>query len=89
MFRSTDSTGFRAPSLWKLMRNKVKPTLAQNITTLSFVQVVIGTSPQYQTECNIQFYRMQGGNPDLQPEESKTFTAGFVYEPIKNLVFSC
>ena len=36
----------------------------------------------------MQFKRKQGGNPDLQPEESTSYTAGFVYEPIKNLVFT-
>ena len=29
--------------------------------------------------------KLQGGSKDLQPEESKSFTAGFVFEPIKTL----
>ena len=32
--------------------------------------------------------KLQGGSKDLQPEESKSFTAGFVFEPIKNLVLT-
>jgi iron complex outermembrane receptor protein len=31
---------------------------------------------------------MQGGNPDLKAEESTSYTAGLVFEPIKNLVFT-
>jgi len=32
-------------------------------------------------DCNTQFTSKQGGNPDLKPEKSKNFTAGFVFEP--------
>lgn len=39
-------------------------------------------------DCNMQFDRKNGGNKDLDAEESKSFTAGFVLEPIKNLVLT-
>ena len=88
MFRSTYSTGFRAPSLWEINAQQSKTYTGAKYNDPVLCPGGNPTSPQYQTECNTQFYRMQGGNPDLQPEESKTFTAGFVYEPIKNLVLA-
>lgn len=36
----------------------------------------------------MQFDRQNGGNKTLDPEESKSFTAGLVFEPIKNLAFT-
>lgn len=36
----------------------------------------------------MQFDRQNGGNKDLEPEKSDSFTAGIVFEPIKNLVFT-
>ncbi|WP_228732425.1 TonB-dependent receptor domain-containing protein, partial [Acinetobacter baumannii] len=39
-------------------------------------------------DCNMQFDRQNGGNKTLDPEESKSFTAGLVFEPIKNLAFT-
>ena len=88
MFRSTYSTGFRAPSLYE-----INAPQSQTYTGAKYDDPVlcpggVATSPQYQTECNTQFKRMQGGNSELQPEESTTFTAGFVFEPLKNLVLA-
>ncbi|MFH4263668.1 TonB-dependent receptor, partial [Acinetobacter baumannii] len=39
-------------------------------------------------DCNMQFKRQNGGNKSLNPEESKSFTAGLVFEPVKNLAFT-
>jgi iron complex outermembrane receptor protein len=88
MFRSTYSTGFRAPSLYE-----INAPQSQTYTGAKYDDPVlcpggVATSPQYKTECNTQFKRMQGGNSELQPEESTTFTAGFVFEPLKNLVLA-
>ncbi|NHZ99524.1 TonB-dependent receptor [Massilia sp. CCM 8734] len=38
--------------------------------------------------CGSTLTVLTGANPDLEPEKSKTFTAGIVIEPIKNLVAS-
>ena len=32
--------------------------------------------------CNTQLTTLTGANPDLQPEESRTYTAGIVLEPV-------
>lgn len=49
--------------------------------------VVTATGSQVR-DCNIQFNTQFGGNKALQPEESKTFNYGVVYEPLKNLVLT-
>ncbi|NHB63871.1 TonB-dependent receptor [Acinetobacter sp. GFQ9D192M] len=88
MFRASYSTGFRAPSLYE-----INAPISETWTGAKYNDPVLcpgGTpvEPKYQVECNTQFKRTQGGSPDLQPEESTSFTAGLVFEPIKNLVFT-
>ncbi|MGQ9374333.1 TonB-dependent receptor [Acinetobacter tandoii] len=89
MFRTSYSTGFRAPSLYD-----INAPQSETYTGAKYDDPVLcsggkeATPAQYKTECNVQFKRMQGGSPDLQPEESTSYTAGFVLEPIKNLVFT-
>ena len=39
-------------------------------------------------DCGMQFDRQDGGNKDLEPEKSDSFTAGVVFQPTKNLVFT-
>ncbi|MGX4642646.1 TonB-dependent receptor plug domain-containing protein [Massilia sp. SYSU DXS3249] len=34
--------------------------------------------------CNTRLTTLVGANPDLEPEKSKTYTVGFVVEPVKN-----
>jgi iron complex outermembrane recepter protein len=89
MFRTSYSTGFRAPTLATLYETPyVTYTAGSNYSDPKLCPGGAPSSPQYQTECNKQFMIQYGGNPDLEAEESKSFTAGFVYEPIKNLVFT-
>ncbi|MYM84567.1 TonB-dependent receptor [Duganella sp. FT50W] len=38
--------------------------------------------------CNTQLTTLTGANPDLQPEKSRTVTAGVVIEPVKNMMVS-
>ncbi|RKG38150.1 TonB-dependent receptor [Acinetobacter rongchengensis] len=88
MFRTSYSTGFRAPSLYDINAPQSETYTGSKYNDPVLCPGGTATSPQYQTECNVQFKRMQGGSPDLQPEESTSYTAGFVLEPIKNLVFT-
>lgn len=39
-------------------------------------------------DCGMQFDRQDGGNKDLEPEKSDSITAGLVFQPTKNLVFT-
>lgn len=88
MFRSTYSTGFRAPSLYEINANQSKTYTGARYDDPVLCPGGVPTESKYQTECNTQFMRMQGGNSELQPEESTTYTFGFVFEPVKNLVLA-
>lgn len=88
MFRSTYSTGFRAPSLYEINANQSKTYTSAKYDDPVLCPGGVPTESKYQTECNTQFMRMQGGNSELQPEESTTYTFGFVFEPVKNLVLA-
>lgn len=103
MLRTTASTGFRAPTLPELYgaaRQLVPsthrwddPLLCPGPTpsvaatgTPNPAYANLGLDPA--TVCNTQLTTLTGANPDLQPEKSKTFTAGIVFEPVKNAVVS-
>lgn len=88
MFRTSYSTGFRAPSLYDINAPTSETYTGSKYNDPKLCPNGVAISPQYQTECNVQFKRTQGGSPDLKPEESTSYTAGFVFEPIKNLVFT-
>ncbi|EKU59939.1 TonB-dependent receptor [Acinetobacter sp. WC-323] len=88
MFRTSYSTGFRAPSLYDINAPQSKTYTGAKYNDPVLCPNGQAISDQYKTECNTQFYRTQGGTKGLQPEESTSITAGFVVEPIKNLVFS-
>ncbi|MCX6952753.1 MAG: TonB-dependent receptor [Verrucomicrobia bacterium] len=81
--RTTYSEGFRAPSLQQLYQSAsrgfptVRDTTRYNVTR----------APE---DNSFQYPQTGGGNPNLKPEESKSYSAGFVYEPrqVKGLTLS-
>jgi iron complex outermembrane recepter protein len=89
LFRSSFSTGFRAPSLYEI---NALPSYTNTGTVSDPVNCPNGTTaiPGKSTalNCNVQFQRLTGGNTDLQPEKSKNFSLGFVVEPTQQLSFS-
>ncbi|MQQ99911.1 TonB-dependent receptor [Glaciimonas soli] len=89
LFRTSYSTGFRAPSLYELNdpQSKTFTQSSYNDPTLCPGGVAIPGANAAQA-CNQQFYKLQGGNPNLQPEKSTTFTLGTVFEPVKNVTMS-
>jgi iron complex outermembrane receptor protein len=88
MLRSSYSTGFRAPSLYDMNAPRSETYTGSRYNDPVLCPGGTATQAQYQTECNTQFKRLEGGNPDLEPEESTSITAGVVFEPIKNLVLT-
>ncbi|TCM69883.1 iron complex outermembrane receptor protein [Acinetobacter calcoaceticus] len=88
MFRTTYSTGFRAPTLWEVngsnsLTNSSGSYNDPKLCPGGVVDSAAGGIPE--RDCKMQFDRQNGGNKNLQAEESKSFTAGLVFEPIKNL----
>ncbi|QZD32187.1 TonB-dependent receptor [Acinetobacter lwoffii] len=88
MFRTSYSTGFRAPSLYEVNAPSVRTWTGARYNDPILCPGGTPTETRYQTECNTKFIRTQGGNSELGPEESTSYMAGFVFEPIKNLVFT-
>ncbi|QHH97904.1 TonB-dependent receptor [Acinetobacter dispersus] len=90
MLRTSYSTGFRAPTLYEINKSNSRtlapvsddPVLCPNGVPNAQLGGVKAR------DCGQQFDRMQGGNKSLEPEKSTSITAGFVLEPVKNLVFS-
>jgi len=89
LFRASASTGFRAPSLYELHSpvfdtNTVgaydDPLLCPNGVAKA------GVNPL--TACHSVQPGKSGGNPDLKPEKSRSFSYGVVFEPVKDLTAS-
>lgn len=81
--RGTFSTGYRAPSLLELyqpLQSGVTPV----VNDPSRCQ---GANNQNPDDCATQFNIFSGGNSQLKPESSRSFTLGLVFEPARNLSF--
>ncbi|WP_229490753.1 TonB-dependent receptor [Pseudoduganella namucuonensis] len=85
VLRGSASTGFRAPTLFE----KNAPQ-SKNDTNNSYNDPILcpGGVPSSNPitnplrDCDLQQFKLQGGNPNLSPEKSKTFAFGIVLEPI-------
>lgn len=87
LLRSTYAEGFRAPTIGELYAsgtrfdaNIVDPCLganfARNATNCAALGVAPGV-PQFDPQIGVE----TGGNPNLEPERSRSFSAGFVWSP--------
>jgi iron complex outermembrane receptor protein len=88
LIRATQAQGFRAPSITELFAPQQETNLAYNEPCIDW-----GNSDNENIRANCaadglpedfnlssdQSTSITGGNPDLSPEESDSFTAGFVY----------
>jgi iron complex outermembrane recepter protein len=86
LLRASYSTGFRAPSLYELNATPAYTntgTVSDPVNCPDGKNAIPGKSAAL--NCEVQFQRLTGGNVDLQPEKSKSFTFGFVVEPTANL----
>lgn len=85
LLRASASTGFRAPTLFE----KNAPQ-SKNDTSNSYDDPILcpGGVPQPGAnplrDCDLQQFKLQGGNAALTPEKSKTFSFGAVFEPVRN-----
>ena len=70
MFRASYGTGFLPPSVAQLV-----PTVPTNVTITGLVD------PRRNNEPVTSYTRFSGGNPDLRPEESQSWSAGMVFTP--------
>jgi iron complex outermembrane receptor protein len=89
LIRGSYNTGFRAPGVFDLYAPKSvtftsnpydDPVLCPNGVP------VAGADPA--RDCGQQFRQQQGGNENVQPEESEAWSIGFVFDVNRNLSFS-
>jgi iron complex outermembrane receptor protein len=85
LLRGSAGTGFRAPSLTDLYAAQASSVTANGTRD---VLRCPDTKTGLPTDCNNQFPTITGGNPNLQPEKSMSFTLGAVLEPVKNMALS-
>ncbi|MBB3223547.1 TonB-dependent receptor [Pseudoduganella umbonata] len=89
VLRGSASTGFRAPTLFE----KNAP-LSRNDTSNTYDDPILcpGGVPQPGAnplrDCDLQQFKLQGGNADLKPEKSRTYSIGAVFEPIPALTLT-
>nr|WP_199068119.1 TonB-dependent receptor [Chromobacterium sp. ASV5] len=89
LFRTSASTGFRAPSLYDINQPNQQQLTAKNYTDPvlcpgGVAQPGAGTTSCVKTQQNL----MVGGNKSLQPEKSSSLSFGIVLEPVKDLTAS-
>lgn len=86
LLRGSASSGFRAPTLFE----KNAPP-SKNDTNDSYNDPILcpngvpqpGANPL--RDCDLQQFKLQGGNPNLKPEKSRTYSAGLVIEPMREV----
>ncbi|MEO3357069.1 TonB-dependent receptor [Acinetobacter haemolyticus] len=89
MFRTSYTKGFRAPTLAEMHApNSLTNTQATYNDPVLCPNGVPGAGALPARDCGMQFDRQDGGNKDLEPEKSDSITAGLVFQPTKNLVFT-
>lgn len=89
LLRASYNQGFRAPTLYDIYApNSITFTAdAWDDPVLCPGGVpVAGADPA--RDCGQQFQSQQGGNKQLQPEESESWSVGFVFDLTRNISFS-
>ena len=81
LLRGSAGTGFRAPSLTDLFAGNAHSVTSNGTRDPIQCAQFNANNPA----CSFQFTTITGGNPNLKPEKSTSYTFGTVFEPIKNL----
>ncbi|UUZ55779.1 TonB-dependent receptor [Massilia sp. H-1] len=92
LIRGSASTGFRAPTLFE----KNAPP-SKNDTSNAYNDPILcpGGVPDLSNpitnelrDCDLQQFKLQGGNANLSPEKSKSFSFGAVFEPVPSVTLT-
>jgi iron complex outermembrane receptor protein len=80
--RGTWGKGFRAPSIPETSSGLAfgAGSIPDPVLCPTGNPKAVGTYP---SQCEVELVGVQSGNPALKPEKTTNFTAGFVFEPIK------
>lgn len=84
-FRGSFSLGFRAPNLIQL--NNPVSSITTDVDDFA-EGILLGTGDINNAPSNGNFILETSGNPDLQPERSQNWSAGFVVTPTDGLIFT-
>jgi iron complex outermembrane receptor protein len=82
LVRSAVGTGFRAPSLTDLYAAQASSVTSNGTRDPIRCPDIRTGAP---ADCNNQFSTITGGNPDLKPEKSLSYTFGIIVEPIRDM----
>ena len=77
LLRTSYGTGFLAPSLYQLWTPNIQGVSAPGLSDPARCP----TTGNVGIDCQTQFGVVFGGNPNLEPEKSKQWSAGIVIEP--------
>ncbi len=89
LVRGSFNKGFRAPTLFDLYGPQATTNTSDTYDDPLLCPGGVpapGANPNI--ACGQQQFIRQGGNRDVSPERSRTYSAGFVLEPVQNLSFS-
>ena len=89
LVRGSFNKGFRAPTLFDLYGPQTTTNSSDTYDDPLLCPggvAVPGANPNI--VCGQQQFVRGGGNPNLQPEKSRTYSAGIVFEPIPSLTLS-
>lgn len=84
LVRGSASTGFRAPTLYELNQLPAFTNTNELDHPINCPGGVPLDPATAGGNCGVQFQAYYGGNTDLKPEKSKSFTLGLVLEPAPN-----
>jgi iron complex outermembrane receptor protein len=77
LLRTSYGTGFLAPTLYQLWTPNIQGTSATGLSD----PIRCPVTQDVGIDCQTQFSVLFGGNANLQPEKSKQWSAGIVFEP--------
>jgi iron complex outermembrane recepter protein len=80
VLRASAGTGFRAPSLTDLYAAQATSVTSNGTRDPILCPVFNPNNPN----CSFQFSTITGGNPNLTPEKSASYTLGVALEPVRN-----
>jgi iron complex outermembrane receptor protein len=89
LLRASFNKGFRAPTLFDLFGPQSITNSSDNHDDPRLCPGGVaqpGTNPN--VVCGQQQFVRQGGNPNLQPEHSRNYSGGVVFEPVPTLTLS-
>ena len=88
LLRASYNTGFAAPSLYNLyLPNSTTFTANRYNDPVLCPNGVPTAAAVPSRDCGLQFQRLIGGNDQLNPEESESYTFGFVFQPVPSFSF--